>query len=123
MEVKIEESVTPKRPPRGMTGAERERILLSDGRISVVEPHQVKCKICDRLIKLHRTRPYELWNWSQHIKKCETKYASGQQTIGNSVVDLASDSDSEADVVLITKAIVLSPSVRPLRGNPTTRDQ
>lgn len=113
--IKEEEGISMRRSNRGLTVEDRKHILEADRRVKRVERHQVQCALCDREVKLHNFRSYELWNWTQHAKKCEARLArragplSDATTNGTTLVDETTvESDTEVEAALVAP----SPSVQ-----------
>ena len=51
----------------------RAQELLSDPRITAVDPRQVLCRMCGSWIKLFKHTDYAPANWRTHADKCEIR--------------------------------------------------
>lgn len=56
-----------------VTKEQREQELLTDPRISAVEPKQVQCRMCGHWIKLCRNSDFVVTNWNTHANKCQQR--------------------------------------------------
>lgn len=52
------------------TLAERKAILDADSRVTVVKSDEVKCRKCEKWIRLSSTIEYALGNWNKHALSC-----------------------------------------------------
>lgn len=84
---------------RGKSVHERRLILEADKRIAIHLAHRVLCGACNRWVKLHNTREYEIWNWNRHIEKCGIGTGTKLASSGSSSkvhADLADKSPSDS---------------------------
>lgn len=111
--IKKEEGISVRRTNRGMTVEDRKHILEADRRVKRVEPHQVQCAMCDREVKLHNFRSYELWNWTQHAKKCEARRHAGPMSdVTTNDTTLVDETTVESDTEVEAALVAPSPSVQ-----------
>ena len=65
----VESLSASRRVPRKTT-AERKAILEADPRVAIVKSDEVKCRKCEKWIRLSSTMEYSLWNWNKHALIC-----------------------------------------------------
>ena len=58
------------------TEAERRSYLESHPDVAELEPHRVKCRCCDKWLKLSSTQNYALAPWKLHKKACTPEYVA-----------------------------------------------
>lgn len=63
-------SITQSEGPIRRTESERKFILDSDDRAESVKPDEVKCRKCQKWIRLAMKSNYALYNWNKHQESC-----------------------------------------------------
>lgn len=76
-----DESVS-RRSGKGKSLEQRKAMLHGDPDAAQCEPHRVLCGFCSQWVRLHNTRPYDLYNWTRHVSKCRTKSKKAPKALG-----------------------------------------
>jgi hypothetical protein len=70
---------------------ERKAILDSDSRIVVVKPDEVKCRKCEKWIRLSSKRDYDVCHWTKHVSRCCDSKPSSRVSMAARKVELVND--------------------------------
>ncbi|KAF8226847.1 hypothetical protein L208DRAFT_1406440 [Tricholoma matsutake] len=78
------------------TLAERKAILDADSRVTVVKSDEVKCRKCEKWIRLSSTIEYALGNWNKHALSCCDAVPSSRVATATRKLHLVNDSQAKS---------------------------
>jgi len=84
-----------RRAPR-KSAADRKAILEADSRVAIVKTDEVKCRECEKWIRLSSTMEYALWNWNKHALVCCDAVPSSRVATATRKLQLVNDSQAKS---------------------------